>query len=98
MSANDVNAEKLVSDLKTVVQDAEQLLKATAGDVGDKAREARERLNDALANARLTCQKLEQRAYEGAEATEKAIRENPFQSLGIAFGAGILLGIILTRK
>ena len=98
MNAQEISTEKLVSDLKTVARDTEELLKATAGEVGDKAREARARLTTALDSAKATVRKLEDRAVEGAKATDKVIREHPYQSIGVAFGIGLLIGVLVTRK
>ena len=38
------NKEKLVTDLKVVISDTEELLRATAGAAGEKVSELRERL------------------------------------------------------
>ena len=65
MSANELNTDKLVADLKRVVRDSEELLLATAGAAGDKAQEVRERLTDALETAKRTCHRLEEKAVEG---------------------------------
>ena len=47
MSNNtDVSREKLASDLRVVISDAEELLRATAGQMGEKAIVARERIHD----------------------------------------------------
>jgi len=92
------NTSRLVTDLKRVVQDSEELLRATAGAAGDKAHELRERLGTALEAAKHTCRRLEDRAIEGAKATDKVIREHPYQSLGVAFGVGLLIGVLVTRK
>jgi ElaB/YqjD/DUF883 family membrane-anchored ribosome-binding protein len=98
MRANEVSTEKLVSDLKTVARDTEELLKASAGEVSDKAREARARLAAAVERAKESCERLQEKAVAGAKATDKAIREHPYQSIGVAFGIGLLIGVLVTRK
>jgi len=94
----EVTRKKLIADLKVVARDAEALIKATAGEVGERAKEARVRLLDALESAKATCQKLEEKAAAGARATDKIIREHPYQSIGIAFGLGLLIGVLVNRK
>ena len=89
---------KLVQDFKTVVHDAESLVKATAGDLGEKAREARGRLTASLESAKASFHQLEEKAIAGAKATDKVIREHPYESIGIAFGVGLLIGVLVTRK
>ena len=95
---NNVSTERLVSDLKTVAHDADDLLKASAGEVTEKAREARERLSAALERAKDACGCLQEKAVAGAKATDKVIRDHPYQSIGIAFGIGVLIGVLVTRK
>jgi ElaB/YqjD/DUF883 family membrane-anchored ribosome-binding protein len=97
-SADQVTREKLVQDLKTVVQDAEELIKATAGELGEKAKEARQRLGSTLAAARQSLAELEKKAIAGARATDRLIREHPYPSIGIAFGLGLLIGVLVNRK
>ena len=96
--SREVTTQKMIDDLKTVVRDGEELVKATAGELGEKTRVAREKLASALESARETCGRLEERAIAGAKATDKVIREHPYQSIGIAFGAGLLIGVLVNRK
>jgi ElaB/YqjD/DUF883 family membrane-anchored ribosome-binding protein len=99
-SAEDIetSTEKLLQDLKTVVQDGEELLRAGAADLGERGAAVRERLAAALDVARDTKEKLQARASEGAKATDKLIRANPYQAVGIAFGVGMLLGVLVNRR
>ena len=94
----DVTMGKLIQDFKVVVNDAESLLKASAGELGDKAREARARLAASLESAKGSFHKVEEKAVAGAKATDKVIRDHPYQSIGIAFGVGLLIGVLVTRK
>lgn len=98
MTVNDVSTERLVTDLKRLVRDSEELLRDSAGAVGEKAHALRERLSETMEAAKLTCRKLEEKAIEGAKATDKVIREHPYQSIGVAFGVGLLIGVLVTRK
>ena len=90
--------ERLASDLKAVVRDAEELLKATAGQAGEKISEVRARLATALESAKATCHRVEEKTIAAAKATDQTIREHPYQSIGIAFGVGLLLGVLVARK
>lgn len=93
-----VSTEQIVQDLKTVARDAEDLVKATAGEVSERAREARARLAVALESAKHTCERLEGKALLGAKATDKAVHKHPYESVGIAFVVGLLLAVVFTRK
>jgi ElaB/YqjD/DUF883 family membrane-anchored ribosome-binding protein len=90
--------EKLIEDLKSVVHDGQELLRAGAQELGERGSEARERLSDALESAKDMGRKLQKQTINGAKATDRVIRENPYQSLAIAFGLGLLLGIVINRR
>ncbi len=99
-SSSEIEAttEKLLQDLKAVVRDGEELLKAGAQDLSERGMAARERLAAALEVAKDTRRKLEEKARAGVQATDELIREHPYQSIGVAFGIGMLLGVLLNRK
>ncbi len=97
-SQGDPPGEKVKEDLRTLVHDAEDLLKATAGDMSEKAKEARSRLNAALDRAKETCRRLEEKTVAAAKATDKVIREHPYESIGVAFAAGLLIGVLVARR
>ena len=92
------STEKLLEDLKAVVSDGEELLRAGVQDLGERGLAARERLAAALEVARQTRRRLQERAVVSAQATDRLIREYPYQSLGIAFGVGMLFGILVNRR
>jgi len=90
--------EKLMRDLRAVVRDGEELLRAGAHELSEKGVAARERLAAALDSAKETCRRLQERTVAGARATDRVIREHPYQSIGIAFGVGLLIGVLVNRK
>ena len=94
--------ERVLDDLRTLASDAESLLKATAGDASDKAKEARARLAAALEKARSTYDDLQAQGIASAKAAlrkaDDTVRTHPYESIGIAFGFGLLLGAVLRRK
>ncbi len=93
-----MNTNRIVADLKHLARDAEDLLEATADDVTEKAKEARIRLRKALAVAKDTCEDLQEKAVEGARATDKVVREHPYQFIGVAFGVGLLIGVLALHR
>ena len=97
MTTAEANA-KLVTDLKAVVRDAEELMKATAGQAGEKLTELRGRLSTALDVAKETCGRLQDKTADMAKATDVCIREHPYQTIGVAFGLGLLVGMLVSRK
>jgi ElaB/YqjD/DUF883 family membrane-anchored ribosome-binding protein len=97
MTTQEAN-QRLSGDLKLVIRDAEDLLKATAGEAGEKIKEVRGRLSTALQSAKANCEKLQDKTVEAAKATDQVIREHPYESLGVAFGVGLLLGVLVGRR
>jgi len=95
---NEANVEKLLTDLKTLSRDAEAMLHTTTGQAGEKMGELRERLTAALDSARTTGRRLEEKAVSGAKAADQTIREHPYESMGVAFGIGLLIGMLVGRK
>jgi len=98
MNPSEINTDRLVSDLKTVTKDAEELLKTVSGEEGNGSNDIRMRLSSAIDSAKATYRRLEEKAVAGAKATDRVIREHPYESLGVAFGLGLLVGVLVTRK
>ena len=92
-----VTREKLVEDFKVLKDDVQELLKATASVVGEKAIEARSRVQDSLKVAQeklaVTHESIKAKGKEAVAATDEYVHENPWTSVGIAAGVGFVLGI-----
>ena len=97
MTTHEAN-QKLISDLKTVMGDAEELIKATAGQAGEKLAQVRTRMAAALESAKTRVQELEAKTAAAAKATDQVIRQHPYESMGIAFGLGLLVGVLVARR
>ena len=97
-----VAKDKLVADFKAVVSDAEELLKATASQTGERAQAARARIEESLGEARERLATLQadllDRSKVAARATNQLVHENPWQSVAVAAGIGFLLGLITGRR
>ena len=94
--------ERLVGDLKNLVADAEELLKATASQAGEKIGVARQKIEQsliegkkALADAEKT---LVKKSKEAADVADDYVRENPWSAVGIAAGVGLILGLLIRGK
>ena len=96
------NKQKLVSDMKVVVSDAEEILRATAGVAGERMVDLRERIGERLRDAKLRIADAEAAVVDKtkacARATDDYDNDNPWQAVGIAAGIGLLLGIIIGRR
>ncbi len=86
------------SDTQNLVEDAQALVSATAHVAEEKVAEARKRLELAIEKAKEAWESVQETALAGAKATDRAIRENPYRSLGIALSVGALIGYLLGRR
>ena len=84
--------------VENLIEDAQALLAATAHVAEDKVLEARKRLNNAIVAGKDTWRNVQKRALAGVKATDEVIRDHPYQSLGVAFGLGALLCLLLRRR
>ncbi len=98
----EVTKDKLIADVKVVISDAEELLRATANQAGDKAGELRAKLQDHLASARVKLAEAEaavvDRAKAVGRATDDYVHDNPWRSIGIAAGCGFIVGLLIGRR
>jgi len=101
-AGNDASKEKLVQDFKLVISDAEELLRATASQAGEKVAAARERIQDRLHSARIKVEEAEEalmlRTREAARVTDEFVRDKPWYAVGIAAAAGLVIGMLIGRR
>jgi ElaB/YqjD/DUF883 family membrane-anchored ribosome-binding protein len=94
--------DKLLNELRTVITDTEELLRMTEDQVGDAANGIRERMTLRLNQATKELHHLQHMAVEKAKearhATDEYVNENPWKSVGIATGVGLIVGLLLSRR
>jgi ElaB/YqjD/DUF883 family membrane-anchored ribosome-binding protein len=94
--------EKLASDFRLVIADAEALLRATSGEANESVAAARAKIKESLEAAKDQLGVLGEDAAEQARAAARAaddyVRGNPWQAVGIAALAGIALGLLISRR
>jgi len=91
--------KELLNDLQTLVSEAEAMIAGAAtehsADAFDSLRSrfsaAQERFTDAYDGA-------QKKVIAGAKYTDETIRANPYQSLAVAAGVGLLIGILAGRS
>jgi ElaB/YqjD/DUF883 family membrane-anchored ribosome-binding protein len=98
----ETSTEKLVTDLKTLVGDAEELLKATTNQAGEKVALARQKIEQSLIEGKKALADAEQtlikKSKECAVIADDYVRENPWSAIGIAAGVGLVLGLLIRGK
>jgi ElaB/YqjD/DUF883 family membrane-anchored ribosome-binding protein len=97
-----VSKEKLVQDLKLVISDAEDLLRATASQAGEKVAAAREKIQDSLHRAKVKLADVEDVLIDqgklAARATDEYVHDHPWRAVGIAAGIGLVIGMLISRR
>lgn len=98
-----INAqEQLVSDIKSAISDAEEMLEATAEQTGEKVATLRARIQERLKAARARLVEAEEvlldKSRAAARATDAYVHESPWTAIGIAAGIGFVVGLALGRR
>lgn len=95
-------AKDASGDMKALVRDAQSLLSAAASLTGNKADELRERgmelLDQALGKAGKYQDQAMVKGKELARTADVYVKDNPWRTVAVAAGVGLLLGVILGRK
>jgi ElaB/YqjD/DUF883 family membrane-anchored ribosome-binding protein len=97
-----VARDQLVSDMKAVIADAEALLHATAEAAGEKVGALRTRAQQTLTEAKAKLAQLDddmvRQAKDAARTADRYVRDNPWGAVGIAAAAGIVIGLLISRR
>ncbi|BBU27012.1 hypothetical protein BTHE68_07460 [Burkholderia sp. THE68] len=93
--------QKIIEDIKVLLNDSEELLRLSATLPGEGVEALRSRLRDHVDSARVALEDAQSSAQSryraGVDCTEKYVKDNPWQSLGIAAGVGFLVGLLVSR-
>ena len=102
LSMNADQKAKLMDDLRLVIDDAQEMLRMTADQVGESAAGVRARVQARLAEATEELHYLQDaaiaRAKAAGRATDEFVHENPWKAVGIAAGVGLLVGLLISRR
>ena len=99
---DNVNTERLMRDIRAVVIDTEDLLKATAAQTGERVEKVRAKAEESLRTARERLQiagcRIEAGARDTAADVNDRVQRHPWTAAGIAAGIGLLVGILIGRR
>ncbi len=97
-----VGKDRIAQDMKAVIADAEELLRATASQAGDQIQAARERIEDSLYRAKVKLAEVEgmvlDSTREMARAADDYVHDYPWRAVGIAAGVGLVVGLLIARR
>ena len=104
MSENNVleAREQLAADMRAVITDAEELLRVTAGATGERVAAVRARVEDRLRDARAKLSQFDDavidQAKEAARSADEYVHQHPWGAVGIAAVAGLIVGVMISRR
>jgi len=97
-----ISRDKIKGDLKAVLTDMDEYLRATASQTGEKIGAIRERLQEQMHRAkdRLADTKeiVVDKTKEAAKATDEYVHDNPWRAVAIAGGVGLIIGMLIGRR
>ena len=97
---SETETKKLAEGFKVLIDDARDLIAATASQTGERIGELRQRLQTRIedARSRLPEKAWFRKAQEAKAGVESCLRKRSWAGLVIAVGAGALFGLLLRRK
>lgn len=94
--------DKLLADFQEVIADTEELMKSVSGDNGGKTQAVRDKIQQNLKQAKGYLQDIEETVVDkskvAAKVTDDYVHENAWQTVGIAIGLGILIGMLFRSR
>ncbi len=82
-------------EMSQQAREAAEQVRAGAAEMGERGREAAGKMGAAFQTARA---RMQEQTTAGAKVTDRTIREHPYESLGVAFGIGLLIGVMIGRR
>jgi ElaB/YqjD/DUF883 family membrane-anchored ribosome-binding protein len=99
---DNTSKDKLINDMKLVLTDVEDLLKAATAATGETAAALREKAASRLKLATEKLTDLQEAALlkgkEAAKVTDEYVHDHPWAAVGIAAAAGFLVGLLVSRR
>lgn len=97
-----LDKDQLINEFKTVVADAEALIKATANTGDAQLAELRAKAEESLRIAKAKMIDIQTevvaRTKAAARATDDYVHENPWRSIGFAASLGVVVGLLISRR
>ena len=97
-----VTREKLLEDMRVVLADSEQLLKAVIGQSGEKLAALQPLIQENLRKAKAHLEEFQQAASDQARAavhvTDDYVHEHPWRIASVGALVGVALGLLIGRR
>ncbi|MBD1554320.1 DUF883 family protein [Pseudomonas typographi] len=97
-SAGDQIKDQAFSELAALIEESEKLLKDSAALVGDEAETLRAQITEKLRKALESVDGVRSKAQPALEATQDYIGGHPLQTVAIAAGVGLVIGVLIGKR
>jgi ElaB/YqjD/DUF883 family membrane-anchored ribosome-binding protein len=90
-----------------VNQERKNIMDTTRGEIGmevghadhdTKSGALRAKLDAAAEKAKAAYDRVHEKTVAAAKAADKTVRDHPYQAIGVAFGLGLLVGVLAMRS
>ena len=96
------HADQLIEEFKSLVVDAEALIKATHDHPGETIANLRDKALETISGAKEKIASLEgsltDKTKDVAAGADEFVHRNPWEAIGVAAGLGILIGLLIRRR
>ena len=92
------NVKNMNTEMRHIMEHAEALVDATAGELDNRIASARAALKDRLESAKSEYGDLEVKLMEKVQSADDFVHVKPYYVIGGTFISGLLLGWMMTRK
>jgi len=94
--------ENLNRDLRAALDDAEELVRLTAEQAGERITTARNRAKESLAQARVELDRVQaqtlERAKQAAHEVDDYVHSHPWQAMALAGVLSAVIGVLIARR
>ncbi|WP_028620080.1 DUF883 family protein [Pseudomonas sp. Ant30-3] len=97
-SAEEQIKDQAFSELHSLIEESEKLLRSSASLVGEEAETLRGQIAQKLQQARDSVGNVRDRTMPAVQATETYIGGHPWQTVAISAGFGLVVGLLLGRR
>jgi len=87
-----------MSNLRSVASDVQGVVDSLGRDAGSAGSDLRDKLKDIVSSTADARKQLERHTSHGAKVVDDVVQERPYECMGVAFAAGVLLGFFILRK
>lgn len=93
--------EKILGNMKNIIDEAENWLASSAAESGEELREVKEKFNVTLQTAKTDLLKIEAnmlaRTKLAAKSADAYVQDHPWQAVGFGAAIGLALGWLISR-